>query len=121
MIMTDLATFNYEKAWNKIKEISKAIGKEATYVFLVLWYVLTSPVISISDKLVIIGALSYLFLPIDLISAITHPITGHLDELGAILIAYNKAKKFVTPEMQSKIEEVLDKWFPNECAETVNI
>ncbi len=114
MIMTDLTTFNYEKAWNKIKDISKAIGKEATYSFLVLWYVLKSPSTPFSDKLVIIGALSYLFLPIDLISAIAHPITGHLDEFAAVLAAYKRAKKSVTPEMQIKIEQVLEKWFPSE-------
>ena len=112
--MTDLVTFNYEKAWNKIKDISKAIGKEATYSFLVLWYVLKSPLTPVSDKLVIIAALSYLFLPIDFISAIHHPLTGHLDEFAAVLAAYKKAKKFVTPEIQSKIEKVLEKWFPSE-------
>lgn len=117
--MSDLATFNYDKAWNKIKEISKAIGKEATYPFLVLWYVLKSPLTPIKDKLMIIAALSYLFLPIDFISAIRHPLTGHLDELAAIIAAYKKAKRFVTPEMQSEIERVLEKWFPSEYAEIV--
>ena len=117
--MSDLATFNYDKIWNKIKEISKAIGKESTYPILVLWYVLKSPLTPFSDKLVIMGALSYLFLPIDFISAIRHPLTGHLDELAAVIAAYKKAKRFVTPEIQSEIEQILEKWFPSNYEEII--
>lgn len=113
--MSDLSTFNYEMAWNKIKEISKTVGKEAIYPFLVLWFVVKSPSTSISDKLIIIGALSYLFLPIDLISALRHPLTGHLDELAAVYAAYKKAQKLVTPEIQSEIDQVLGKWFPEDA------
>jgi uncharacterized membrane protein YkvA (DUF1232 family) len=112
--MSDLNTFNYGGAWEKIKVISKSIGREATYPFLVLWYVMKSPLTPLSDKLMIVAALSYLFLPIDFISAIKHPFTGHLDELTAIVAAYNKAKKFVTPEIESQIQQVLEKWFSRE-------
>lgn len=112
--MGDLNTFNYDMAWKKIKEISKAVGREAAYPLLVLWYVLKSSTTPMSDKLMIIAAMSYLFLPIDFISALRHPLTGHLDELTVVIVAYNKAKKFVTPEIHSQVEQMLEKWFPGE-------
>lgn len=86
---------------------------------LLLYYVLKSPDTPKSDKLLIVSALSYLVLPIDLISARRLPIIGWMDEIVSLTIAYQKVSKYVTPKMHSKVEDVLDRWFPETIYEVL--
>ena len=88
---------------------------------LLLYYVMTDEATPRSVKLSVGAALAYLVLPIDLISGKKHPLLGKLDEATAIVAAYQKVKKHVTPEMERKADETLDRWFPeNTPFEVVN-
>lgn len=98
--------------WEKIVEYARRVGRASTYPVLLLYYVLKSPDTPKSDKLLIVSALSYLVLPVDLISAKRLPIIGWLDEIVSLTIVYQKVCKYITPEIQSKVEDVLDRWFP---------
>ena len=73
---------------------------------------LKSPDTPKSDKLLIVSALSYLVLPIDLISAKRLPVIGWIDEIVSLTIAYQKVCKYITPEIQWKVDNILDRWFP---------
>ena len=53
-----------------------------------------------SDKMLIVAALSYLVLPIDLISAKRLPIIGWIDEAVSLVYAYKKVCRYVTPEIR---------------------
>ena len=77
-----------------------------------LYYVLKSPDTPKSDKLLIVSALSYLVLPIDLISARRLPVIGWIDEIASLTIAYQKVSKYITLEIQWKVDNILDRWFP---------
>ena len=37
---------------------------------------------------------------------------GWVDEMAAIMIAYKKVKRHITPEIESKVDNILEKWFP---------
>lgn len=103
---------NYSLLWERLTSYAKQAGRVATRPVLLLYYVLKSPVTPKSDKLLIISALSYLVLPIDLISAKRLPVIGWVDELAAIACAYKKVSKLITPEIETEVETLLDKWFP---------
>lgn len=60
---------DYELLWEKITDYAKATGRTTARPVLLLYYVLRSPETPSSDKMLIVAALSYLVLPIDLISA----------------------------------------------------
>lgn len=96
----------------KIKDCGKALGRTSIRPLLSLYFVLKSPDTPRSDKLLVVTALSYLILPIDLISARRLPVLGWIDEAAAITIAYKKVKKHITPEIESEVENLLEKWFP---------
>ena len=65
-----------------------------------------------SDKLMILSTISYLILPVDLISAKRLPIIGWIDEAFSLSVVYQKVSKNITPEIERKTDALLDKWFP---------
>lgn len=98
--------------FENIKSMGKSVGRASIRPALCLYYVLKSPETSSSDKIMIVSALSYLVLPVSLISARRFSILGWVDEIAAVMLAYNKVKKHITPEIESEVENTLEKWFP---------
>ena len=65
-----------------------------------------------AEKILIYSALSYLVLPIDLISAKRLPVIGWIDKLVSLTVAYEKISRYVTPAIEYEVDRILDKWFP---------
>ena len=103
---------NTDYLFQKLKEGAKKIGRASLRPALILYYVMRSSETPKSDKLIIVSALLYLILPIDIFSAKRLPIIGWIDELASLVITYEKMKKYATPEIEQKVEELLDKWLP---------
>lgn len=110
--MSKIINFDTEVLWAKITEWSRKAGRAATRLVILLWYVMTSKDTPRSDKLLIFSALSYLVLPVDLIDAKRLPIIGWMDEVVSLTVAYQKACRHITPEMERKADSLLDRWFP---------
>lgn len=103
---------DYDFLWEKITDYAKAAGRTTARPVLLLYYVLKSPETSSSDKMLIVAALSYLVLPVDLISAKRLPIIGWIDEAVSLVYAYKKVCRYVTPEIESEVDNILERWFP---------
>lgn len=103
---------DYELLWEKITDYAKAAGRTTARPVLLLYYVLRSSETPSSDKMLIVAALSYLVLPIDMISAKRLPIIGWIDEAVSLVYAYKKVCRYVTPEIESKVDNMLERWFP---------
>ena len=71
-----------------------------------------SPATPRKDKLAIFASLAYLVLPIDVLDAKRLPIIGWLDEIVSVAVMIQKMAKYITPEIQRKVNATLDKWFP---------
>lgn len=110
--MLGLKNLNYQKLWDQVSEYAKRGGRMAARPVLILYFVLKSENTPMADKLIVISALSYLVLPIDLISAKKLPVIGWLDEVAAIWAAYEKVKKYCTPQIELQVDLLLDQWFP---------
>ena len=106
------ANWDLDQLLENIKDMGKSLGRTSMRPVLSLYYVLRSPETPLSDKLLIASALSYLVLPIDLISTRRWSVIGWVDEMAAIMIAYKKVKRHITPEIESKVDNILEKWFP---------
>lgn len=63
-------------------------------------------------KCIIFGSLAYLVLSIDILDAKRIPIIGWLDEVASLAILDQKMSKYITPDMEAKVYDQLDKWFP---------
>lgn len=105
---------NSSLLWEKLSDYARKAGRASARPLLLLYYVMKSPNTPKSDKLLIASAIAYLVLPIDLISAKRLPIIGWLDEVVSLTIAYQKVCKHITPGIESEVDNILERWFP-EC------
>ena len=95
----------------KVQEYAMKVGRISARPVLLLYFIMISKDTPKSDKLLILSTISYLVFPIDLISAKRLPIIGWMDEVFPLSVAYKKVCKNITPEIERKTDELLDKWF----------
>ena len=102
--------YSEPKLWDKLKKFAAKLGEHTTYYILVLYYVLQSPEVSLANKSMIIGALGYFILPVDLIPDLI-PIMGFTDDVAALTLAYNAIKSSITTEIEARAKARLAEWF----------
>lgn len=109
---TDRYTEHYseEGLWKKIQQVAKRAGVKVIYYVLLLYYALESPNTSSTDKAIIIGALGYFILPIDLVPDFLVGL-GYTDDLGALAWALCRVLKNITPEVTMQAQNKLKEWF----------
>ena len=95
----------------KVQEYAMKVGRISARPVLLLYFIMISKDTPKSDKLLILSTISYLVFPIDLIPAQRLPIIGWMDEVFSLSVAYKKVCKNITPEIERKTDELLDKWF----------
>ena len=98
---------------DKLQEYAIKIGRISARPLLLLYFIMVSKDTPERDKLMILSTISYLVLPIDLISAKRLPVIGWIDEAFSLSVTYQKVKKNITPEIERKTDALLDKWFPD--------
>ncbi len=99
--------YSETKFWDKMKEIMKSASKAVISKALLLYYVLQSPDVPIKHKAIIIGALGYLILPIDLIPDFIVGL-GFTDDAAALTAAYMAVKSSITPEIEAQAKAKAD-------------
>lgn len=102
--------FSESKFWDKMKKAAKSAGKKVIEMALLLFYVLQSPDVPIDQKTIIIGALGYLILPVDLIPDFI-PILGFTDDAAALAAALKTINSSITPEIEAKAKAKADELF----------
>ena len=110
--MNDYSIINYQELWTRLSSYLKSIGRVSARPVLLLYYVMRSDETPWKDKLTIFGALAYLVFPVDLLDAKRLPILGWLDEITSLAVAIQRMSKYITPEMEAKVDGILDQWFP---------
>lgn len=96
----------------KLQEYATKVGRMSARPLLLLYFIMVSKDTPKSDKLMILSTISYLILPVDLISAKRLSIIGWIDEAFSLSVVYQKVSKNITPEIERKTDALLDKWFP---------
>lgn len=102
--------FSDEKFWDKLKKFAKKAGSSVVYAVLLLYFTLQKPDVPAKTKAVIIGALGYFILPLDLIPDIAVGV-GYTDDLGALGIALLQIAMYIDDEIKNKAKEKLADWF----------
>ena len=92
----------------KVQEYAMKVGRISARPVLLLYFIMVSK----DTPKLILSTISYLVFPVDLISAKRLPIIGWIDEAFSLSVAYQKVCKNITPEIERKTDELLDKWFP---------
>ena len=107
----DSKKIDFAVVWDGIKHFARKAGRAAARPVLLLWFVMRSESTPREDKLMILTAIAYVVLPIDLISAKRIPILGWLDEVTSITVAVKKVADRITPEIEREADAVLDRLF----------
>lgn len=103
--------FSEDGLWEKIASVAKKAGIKVVYYALLLFYALKSENVTMSDKALIIGALGYFILPLDLIPDFLVPI-GYGDDL-AVMWGLIKKLDCIDELVKSQAQEKLTEWFGN--------
>ncbi len=96
--------------WEKIRKVAKKAGRDVIRMALVLYYTLKSQKVNVRDKAIIIGALGYFILPVDLIPDFI-PALGFTDDLAALMLAFKAITESITPEYEAQADAKLREWF----------
>ena len=95
--------------FDKLSSVAKKAGLKVVYYALILYYALQSPKISVKEKALIIGALGYFILPVDLVPDVIAG-AGFLDDAAALL-AVIKMLTCIDDEVKRQAKELLKRWF----------
>ncbi|MFS0654651.1 YkvA family protein [Bacillus sp. 179-C3.3 HS] len=96
--------------WEKLKKTAQKAGVSLVYAVLLLYYTLQKPDVPVKAKTLIIGALGYFILPIDLIPDAMIG-AGYTDDLGAITFALFQVAMYIDADVKGKAKDRLSKWF----------
>ncbi len=102
--------YSNEKFWDKLKKVAKKAGASVVYAVLLLYYTLQKPEVPKKTKAIIIGALGYFILPVDLLPDMMLGV-GFTDDLGALGIALIQVAMYIDEDIKSKARTKLAVWF----------
>ena len=96
---------------DKLRPWALKAGRVATRPLLQFYYVMDDDNTSTLDRVLIYAAIIYTILPMDLIPSVIYKFLGILDDGVAMLFVYKKIKDKITPEINAKVENMLNEWF----------
>lgn len=102
--------YSKDNLFNKIGNVAKSAGAKAIYAALLLYYAMYDEEVPIKDKVIVIGALGYFILPVDLIPDVLIGV-GYTDDIGAMVLALKSIWTNVTPNTKAKARNRLTSWF----------
>lgn len=100
-----------EELMEKIKPYAQSVGRIAAKPLLQFYFVMVDESTPTLDKVLIYAAIFYTISPVSLIPSAVYKLLGVLDESAAILYVYKKVEEKITPEIEFKVENILDEWF----------
>ena len=101
--------YSEDGLWEKIGKVAKKAGIKVIYYALLLFYALQSEKVTVAEKALIIGALGYFILPIDLIPDFMVPI-GYGDDL-AVMWGLIKKLDCIDAAVKAQAQAKLTDWF----------
>lgn len=99
------------KLYDGLRHYALKSGRVAAKPLLQFYYVMSDEDTSTLDKVLIYAAIMYTLLPFDLIPSVVYEWLGILDDGVAMLYVYKKIKDKITPEINAKVENILNDWF----------
>lgn len=109
--------YSEESFWKKVKKYGKRAGVSVVYAALLLFYTLRKPTTPKWAKTIIISALGYFILPIDLIPDLIPG--GYTDDLSGLIGALVTVAIFIDEDSKTQAREKIKVWFgPDALKET---
>lgn len=111
--------YSPQELFFKLARVAKNAGIKIVYYVLTLYHALMYGDLTVREKSIIIGALGYFILPIDLIPDLL-PL-GYTDDLSLLVFVVTKMKKAFTEEIRKMAKEKLKRYFDDIDEESTKI
>ncbi len=99
------------EVYGKLQPYALKAGRAAARPLLQFYYVMNDEKTTTLERVMIYAAIIYTVSPSSLLPTAVYKLLGILDEGAAILYVYNKVKNKITPAINRRVEDTLDKWF----------
>ena len=103
------AYYNPSSLFDKIKKYAKKAGVKTVYAILILYYATFDKSLPVKDRLMVVAALGYFILPVDLIPDALP--AGFVDDAGAALYVVRHIWNNLSKETFTKARNKLSEWF----------
>lgn len=101
--------YNPNALFEKIKKVARKAGVKVVYVVLILYYATMDKELPVKDRLMVLAALGYFILPIDLIPDALPG--GFADDMAALVYVLKQIWDNLTPSTIEKAKNRLSEWF----------
>ena len=98
--------YSEKSLFEKIKKVAKTAGIKVIYYVLIAYYLLKKPDVPKKEKAIIIGALGYFIMPLDLVPDFTAGV-GYVDDLGALALALGKVALYIDDDIKKQARDKL--------------
>lgn len=102
--------YSDEGLFKKIGKAFRKMGMKAVYYVLILFYVVKDKNTPLKDKMIILGALGYFIVPVDMIPDFI-PLAGFTDDIAALVACIKAIKSNITPVVKEQAQKKLNDWF----------
>lgn len=109
-IMASKIHYSVKRLMNKLKHSVEIFCAKVVYYTLLLYNLLKSMDEPVKHKALIVGALGYLVLPLDIIPDAL-PVVGFADDLRVLVYATHAVCNYVTPAIKQKAKAQLSELF----------
>ncbi len=103
------AFYNPNALFEKIKKVAKKAGVKTIFVVLILYYATFDKSLPIKDRLMVIAALGYFILPLDLLPD-TLPL-GFTADAAAMLFVVTHISNNISDDTLAQAKQKLSEWF----------
>lgn len=111
--------YNPSSLFNKIKKYSKKAGVKTVYILLVFYYASFDKSLPVKDRLMVVVALGYFILPLDLIPDALPG--GFVDDAGAAIYVVKHIWNNISDDTFRKARQKLTEWFGNVSDSLISI
>ena len=112
--------YSEEKFWDKVAKVAKKAGIKVIYAALLLYYALQSSAVSAKEKAMIIGALGYFILPVDIVNDLI-PGVGYLDDTAILVAVVKLLIDAINQDVTCQAKAKLSQWFGSYTEDEIKI
>ncbi|MDE6341951.1 MAG: DUF1232 domain-containing protein [Muribaculaceae bacterium] len=101
--------YNAGSLFEKLKTAARKAGKKTVHLVLILYYATFDKALPVKDRLMVLAALGYFILPVDMIPDVLPG--GFADDAAALLYVVRHIWRNLSNDTFSKARLKLDEWF----------
>lgn len=104
--------FSRQQFFKKLADYGKSLGTKTVYTALLLYYAYERKDTPSWAKKIVLGALGYLIMPLDMAPDLL-PALGYTDDVGVLSFALVTVAAYINKDVRGKARGRLERWIPH--------